>query len=402
MDSWIFQGGYPLVEAELVGPRTLRLRQERFRYTVDDDATVWSVPIVFTYVHAGEHTAGRVLLTAREQEVELPCDVEWVHVDTGGSGFYRTRYVGDLRRAVATHVSELSPLERYNLIDHEFAFTLAGAITAVEFCEFARSFGDDTELSVWQRLAAAFSALDRVVNDNARPRLQAMVRGLAAPALHRMGWSTTVGESAVDRQRRAALFELLGTVGADDDVRARARLLHDAYLKNSEDSDPELVAAALAVIADSGTRDEFEAFVELWRESDNPQEELRYLYSLARFHDDVSFRKMLDLSLTEVRTQNAPFLLGRALNNRTHGRVAWDFVHKNWPTLLERFPASTVVRMAEGVRWLIEVADEVHGFFAEHPVPQATRTMDQHLERLRVNVAFYDREHRALAEALSS
>jgi hypothetical protein len=194
----------------------------------------------------------------------------------------------------------------------------------------------------------------------------------------------------------------LGTVGADDDVRARARLLHDAYLKNPEDSDPELVAAALAVIADSGTRDEFDAFVERWRECDNPQEELRYLYSLARFHDDASFREVLDLSLTEVRTQNAPFLLGRALNNRTHGPVAWDFVRKNWPTLLERFPASTVVRMAEGVRWLIEVADEVQGFFAEHPVPQATRTMNQHLERLRVNVAFYEREHRALAEALSS
>jgi hypothetical protein len=103
-----------------------------------------------------------------------------------------------------------------------------------------------------------------------------------------------------------------------------------------------------------------------------------------------------------VRTQNAPFLLGRALNNRTHGPVAWEFVRKNWPTLLERFPASTVVRMAEGVRWLIEVADDVQGFFAEHPVPQATRTMEQHLERLRVNVALYQREHHALAEALSS
>jgi hypothetical protein len=58
--------------------------------------------------------------------------------------------------------------------------------------------------------------------------------------------------------------------------------------------------------------------------------------------------------------------------------------------------------MAEGVRWLIEVADDVERFFAEHPVPQATKTMDQHLERLRVNVAFYQRERRSLAEALSA
>src|SRR5437868_7219042 len=36
MDSWIFQGGYAVVEVELVGPRTLRLRQERFRYSMDE------------------------------------------------------------------------------------------------------------------------------------------------------------------------------------------------------------------------------------------------------------------------------------------------------------------------------------------------------------------------------
>ena len=57
-------------------------------------------------------------------------------------------------------VFALTPLERYNLVDSEFAFTVAGITTAAEFCEFARSFGDDTELSVWQRLSAAFGALD--------------------------------------------------------------------------------------------------------------------------------------------------------------------------------------------------------------------------------------------------
>ena len=293
-------------------------------------------------------------------------------------------------------------MERYNLLDHEFACTLAGTATAAEFCELARSFGDDTELSVWQRLSAAFSAFDRVIADIARPRLQATVRGLAAPALHRMGWSPTEGESDVDRQRRACLFEMLGTTGADQDVRTRARTIHAAYLQDPDGADPELVAAAVAVIAESGTAAEFHTFLERWRKTDNPQEEMRYLYALPRFHDDASFAELLDLSLTEVRTQNAPFLLGRALNNRTHGPVAWQFVRKNWPTLIERFPSSTIVRMAEGVKWLIDVAPEVEGFFAEHPVPQGTKTLAQHLERLRVNVAFRDREHAALAEALTN
>ena len=360
---------------------------------------MWAIPIRLTYSDGTERRPDRLLLTAREQDVELPADTEWVHVDSGGSGFYRTRYVGDLRRQLTANLGELLPLERYNLLDHEFACTLAGTATAAEFCELARSFGDDTELSVWQRLAAAFSALDRIIDTEARPRLQATVRAIAAPALHRMGWTSSEDESDVDRQRRACLFELLGTIGADDDVRARARTIHKAYLKSSDAVDPELVAAALAVIADSGTAEEFRGFLERWRKTDNPQEEMRYLYALPRFHDDASFAELLDLSLTEVRTQNAPFLLGRALNNRTHGPVAWQFVRRNWPTLIERFPSSTIVRMADGVKWLIDVAPDVEGFFTEHPVPQGAKTLAQHLERLRVNVAFRDREHAALAAA---
>ena len=402
MDSWIFQGGYPVVEAELVGAHTLRLRQERFRFDGVVDDTRWAVPVRFTVSQNGERVAQRVLLTEREQDVELPANAEWVHLDSGGSGFYRSRYVGALRSAVSTHVGELTPIERYNLVDHEFAFTIAGARTAAEFSEFARSFGDDTDLTVWQRLAAAFNTLDRIVDDRARPRFQATVRGLAAPALHRMGWAPSNSETSVDGQRRATLFELLGTIGGDDDVRARARILHDAYLKDAEQVAPELVAAAITVIADSGTPDEFHAFVDRWRAPIDPQEQMRYLYALGRFHDDECFREMLELSTSEVRTQNAPFLLARALGNRTHGAEAWKYVRQNWSTILEKFPSSTIVRMVEGVRWLVPVAADVEGFFAEHPVPQSPKTMEQHLERLRVNVAFFDREHELFSRSLDA
>jgi len=384
----------------------LRLRQERFRFGLDDepgadDDALWAIPIRLTYSGRGTRRAERILLSTREHDLELPVDVDWAHIDAGGSGFYRTRYVGELRRALTAHLSELEPLERYNIVDNEFASTLAGSTTAAEFCEVARGFGDDTELAVWQRLASAFSALDRIIDDPGRPRLQATVRAIVAPALHRMGWSPSPGESDIDRQRRACLFELLGTTGADDDARTRARAIHDEYVAAPGSVDPEMVSAALAVIADSGTPAEFREFVARWRSAENPQEELRYLYSLPRFHDDECFEELLDLSLSEVRTQNAPFLLGRALSNRTHGRVAWEFVRKNWPTLLERLPSSTITRMAEGVKWLVDIAPDVEGFFAEHPVPQGTKTLAQHLERLKVNAAFRDRDHAALARALS-
>jgi hypothetical protein len=58
--------------------------------------------------------------------------------------------------------------------------------------------------------------------------------------------------------------------------------------------------------------------------------------------------------------------------------------------------------MLEGVRTLSDpaVADDVERFFAEHEVPQGARTLSQHLERLRVNVAFRSREADRLDDAL--
>jgi puromycin-sensitive aminopeptidase len=410
MDTWIFQGGYPVVEAELVGDRTLRLRQEQFRYPVDGDDTTngpsteptWAVPILYRWSSGGRAEHARALLTDAERDIELPEPADWVHLNAGGSGFYRTRYRGALRERLAGHAGELTSLERYNIIDDAFASVLQGASTAAEFIELARSFADDTDLAVWQRLAGAFASLDRIVDDETRVRLQATVRAIAAPALHRMGWVPRDGEGDRERQTRATLFELVGVVGADNDVMERARALHEAYVDDPANVDPAMAVAAVNVIADGGDAEDFEVFLERFRKSDNPQEEQRYLFSLARFREPGSFERMLQLSLSEVRTQNAPFLLGRALGNRAHGAEAWDFVRRNWSTVLERFPSSTIVRMVEGVRTLSEpaVAQDVERFFAEHPVPQGEKTLAQHLERLRVNVAFRARERGALASAL--
>ncbi len=407
MDTWIFQGGYPVVEAELVGDRTVRLRQERFRYPVDGDEPdgqepAWAVPILYRRSAGGRIEHARVLLTDRDHDLDFAEPVDWVHLNAGGSGFYRTRYRGVLRERLAGHVGELTPLERYDIVDDAFASVLQGTSTAAEFIELARSFADDTDLAVWQRLAGAFATLDRIVDDNTRVRLQATVRAIAAPALHRMGWSPRDGESDRERQTRATLFEFVGVGGADDDVATRARALHESYVDDPASVDPAMAVAAVNVLADRGGTDEFEAFLQRFRKSDNPQEEMRYLFSLARFQDDESFARMLQLSLSEVRTQNAPFLLARALSNRAHGAEAWEFVRRNWSTFLERFPSNTMVRMAEGVRTLSDpaVAQDVLGFFAEHPLPQGERTLAQHLERLRVNVALRERERDALAIAL--
>src|SRR5690606_30476112 len=62
MDSWIFQGGHPILTvAAEDGGATLRIRQERFSYLADaDTSTRWSVPIHLRAGHADGSTSTQV------------------------------------------------------------------------------------------------------------------------------------------------------------------------------------------------------------------------------------------------------------------------------------------------------------------------------------------------------
>jgi puromycin-sensitive aminopeptidase len=417
MDSWILQGGFPLIDVDLVNDgRTLRLTQEPFAYAgdlgegdpVDDeapapDAPLWAVPLIFSQrsTLGGVVTFEKVLLDRRATDIDLVEPVEWLLVNTEGTGFYRVRYAPGLLAALVTHAqSDLSPIERYGLVDDVWAGVLAGDRSAHDFLVLAEAFAAETDLSVWQRIIGGLGALDRIVDGEAREALRERARGLLRPALDRLGDEPKADDSDRERALRGVLFEALGGLGHDPDVHARARVLLDAALLSP---DPALVAASVNVVAAWGTEADFDDFVARMKAATTPQEEQRYLGALADFPDPELMRRLLAMSITDdVRTQNAPLLLRRALTNRDNGPLAWFFVSDEWDAINARFPSNSIARLLEGIRSLSapSVAPEVFVFFEDHEVPQGDKILAQHLERLEVNVALRARDGEALTGEL--
>ena len=124
-----------------------------------------------------------------------------------------------------------------------------------------------------------------------------------------------------------------------------------------------------------------------------PQEELRHLNALVDTPDPASFDRAVQLALSEVRTQNAPYLLRRAIAHPTLGAHAWRTVSSAWDVVTERFPDNSLPRMLEGIRGLSDtgVAREVESFVARHPVSSGDRIVAQHIERMWVTVVAADR-----------
>ena len=128
----------------------------------------------------------------------------------------------------------------------------------------------------------------------------------------------------------------------------------------------------------------------MFETSKNPQEQLRHLYSLAEFGSPELMERTCELTLSDrVRSQNAPFLLARCMRNRDLGEHAWQFVRRNWVTINERFPSTSIIRMLEGIRMLMrpEQSADVRAFFSERGVPQAAKTLEQLVERQQINTS---------------
>jgi puromycin-sensitive aminopeptidase len=263
-------------------------------------------------------------------------------------------------------------------------------------------FADETDLSVWQRIVGALGSLDRLVDGDTRDTFRLRVAALVGPALERLGSDPHEGDSDRDRGLRGVLIEAMGVLADDPATQDRARAV--LARADADASDPSVLAASIAIVAASGDPDDFDAFVERMNDASTPQEELRYLYALCGFGDPALMSRLLAMTVTDdIRTQNAPYVIARAMGNREQGPLAWSFVTEHWDELNERFPSNSIVRMLSGIRSLTEpeVADAVYAFFEIHEVPQGDKQLAQHLERLEVGVALRARDAETLAHHLT-
>jgi puromycin-sensitive aminopeptidase len=196
------------------------------------------------------------------------------------------------------------------------------------------------------------------------------------------------------------LLSTLAVLGADETAQKRCRDI----LFNNATTEPELVAAATNVVAATGDVQDYEWFLGRFKDPSTPQDRIRMLYALAEFDDAELMQRTCDLAFSdEVKSQDAPFLITRAIANKYHGDIAWAAAQKNWAYANEKFPGNTIVRMVSSVTTLNTPAHEaqIGAFFTEHPIPQAVKTLEQVLERQRINVALRSRETSSLKSALS-
>ena len=411
MNTFILQGGHPLVS--LTGDS---LRQQPFAYGPVPEGTTsaigseWNVPVAVRSIpHGGKPGAPvqRLVLRtkpARIEEAERGLAV----VNAGGWGVYRVGYEPEHRLALAESLSELTPLERANLLGDTWATTLAGHSRLSDFLAVAARLGLHPDPAPWSPVGSAFVLTHRVAEPEHRLALQEAVAAVFGPIHRHLGFDARPDDGERTPSLRALAINLMGTVGADAAVRAEAARRFDASPIAGGSGDPippDIETATLAVVAQLVRPQDYDALLERYRSASTPQEEMRSLGALASFPDVDLCLRTFNLAMTEVRSQNGFAVIGALLANPVGCQVVWTRLTETWDAVLDRFPKNAPPRILESLPALCadeRFAERAIEFLAAHPLSSGPRRVAQSSERLRVNIAFATRERPELTQSLAA
>jgi puromycin-sensitive aminopeptidase len=394
METWIFQGGFPLVRVD-GEPGDYTLTQQQFRYLGEGDRR-WKLPVVIRSSE-GEQ---RMLIDGASAGVDAGDDLV---VNAGADGFYRVAYSPELRAGLRERLTTLSSEERHAAVSDAWADVLKGGSDAADYLDLVAGLGQEPEVDVWQRILAGLAELDRIATPDVRPALQAFVRSLVADKADAMGWEPASGEDDRSRKLRGTLIAAMGNLGDDPKTQQKARLVFEESRSADGVVDAEVANAALGVVAANGDYEDFERFLEISDTSENPQEVVKFLRAATSVPEQAAAEELFRMILDgRIRRQDAFWAVALMLGQRETGPRVWELMKEHWDAMLDRIPPATGRRILELLpnRSEPEIAADIEAWLADHPIPGGEMFAQQQLELLKVRVGLREREAGRLGAAL--
>lgn len=173
MSSWTKQMGFPVIKissrpaTEQTGGVVLTLSQRK--YTADGSKSsqdfLWMIPVSIT-TSQGSNVS--IVLKTKETEVTIPNvgPNDWIKVNPGTVGFYRTQYSPELLEKFIPAIKDksLPPLDRLGLLGDLFAMVQAGHTNTVEVLKLLEAYEDEDDYTVWSSISSVIVKLNMLLS----------------------------------------------------------------------------------------------------------------------------------------------------------------------------------------------------------------------------------------------
>ncbi len=396
MDGYTRQPGFPVLKVEAQG-RKLKLSQERFLFDGSKDAkkTRWQIPLVIQ--RQGQEKPFIGLLKSASSVVDLGGESDWVKINAGQSGFYRTSYPGELLAGVVNALESGSlpdpVIDALGILSDAHALTRAGYLKTSCLLQILSSAKNEREYNIWSIVSGSLSSINNLLDkEEDRERLSAFARSLLLPCLKSLGWEKKSTDSHSDLLLRSLLISQAGHYGAPEVIN-EAKALFEYYVKTGE-LEPNLRGPVYAITAENGGQKELDQLLKLYKTVTLHEEKVRIMRSLTRFKEKGLIAQVLKFALSkEVRSQDTYAILGGFGSNRTARHQAWAFNKSNVKELRRRYEGGSVASMlghifegsVTGFNKPAELKD-VQAFFKKNAIAGIERTMKQSLEIIQSNI----------------
>ena len=404
LSGYINQSSMPLVDVGVScsGNATqLALAQKPISRDVPA-STTWQIPVCYKRPRNGTVDSACSVLAAQKTTIRLEGCSPWVFANVEARGYYRTSYGANGLRALgdAVRSDHLTQVEQTSLLEDVWTLVRLGEEDIADYLSLSKGFltrqPSPAMLSVLTRLDYA---ADHLIDDSIRPHFERWVQEQLRNAARELGWTPKPGESESTKSLRAAVLSTLGYVGQDPETLAEARRLVDAYFQSGTALDPSIAEVALELAAINGDAALYEKYFSRMSGSTR-REEAVYRRALTRFADPALARRTMEYATsTEVRSQDAPHILGQLMARPGAAAPTWAHVKKNWASLeksLDIFQG--LPNLVGAPQHFCDPASraDVEQFFTQHRVRGTERTIQQSLETIDRCIATRDRQSASL------
>lgn len=395
MSAWTKVTGYPLVTLSPIPGigQEWKIEQERFfssrvnakKYKNSKiNKNLWPIPLKYE-----SNNKVTNILMAKKSVTLVGTSIGKVNKDE--ETFTRVRYdkITLIKLGEEIKKGGLSTKDRLGIIRDLFALAEAGYIQTDTALEFSLNYKQETEYIVWAEISSGVNRVYNLIsNEKYKEKYKTYACSLFSPLAERLGFNKKDTDKHSDAFLRSLAISQSAFYG-NKNIINKAKELY----KNINNIDADIRSAIYKIVAMDGKNKDWELFKKLYKEEPLHEEKDRLGYALASFRDKELLKKTLAFILsTEVKDQDAPFLLGMVWQNENGRYLTWNFIKKNWKIILKKY--------GEGGHFLSRLLSplgnhtkekdlrDAKNFFKNNNAPGADRALLQIYEKIESNIAW--------------
>ncbi len=403
-DSFLFQNGVPLIEAELDCERgTVELTQSRYLPigSKGDPEREWILPVCMKLGRGGEVFTQCTLLSGAETSVKLAggCP-DWLLPNADFGGYFHWLLPSSQYSTLLDASDQLNEKELLSVADSARAGFASARLDVAETWKVIEQLSVSMYPSVARSLLPTISFIEGNLGDN--PKLRWTIRGRAASLYKDLkayqAFDAEFLKSMPSNEMRihySDVASFMAEVAYDQPTRSAALAKARVYLGDEKEA-LSVSRSTLDTILTVGVQDGGQAFVDAlyqrFLQSSDAWFRDTALSALARSRDPEFGAKLRDSALGDtLRSNEIRRLFSSHMEEDVNVQPTWEWLQSNMDELIEQMPARHAASLSQVARRLCDegVSADIDRVFRVRlqQLPGGERRLNNALEQMQVCAA---------------